>query len=187
MNVAFAGTKTVYLNPGGWNVDGARYALYMFTDGVGSTWTDFVAVGNGSSLYKAEFDDTYTNMVICRMNGAASGNNFENNNRWAQTGDLDAPFFDGLTYTIDSYTEGNTTLSNNGKNFPAYVYNVGAQGFLTKGAQWGTQAVTTQDGVQADIYYKADGKFSFHTGFGTGYFTQMVMWIVMNLRGLLIQ
>lgn len=96
VNSAFAGTKTVYLNPGGWNIDGARYTLYMYNTTT-NAWTDFVPVGNGSSLYKAEFDDTYTTMIICRMEGSASGNNWDN--KWAQTADLAAPFYlsDGIT------------------------------------------------------------------------------------------
>ena len=93
--------KTVYLKPSSnWKNDGARFALYMY--GNGESWDSFVAVEGETNLYKATFKDGYTNMIICRMNGSTTANNWDN--KWNQTGDLPAPTADNLVYTLTDGT-----------------------------------------------------------------------------------
>lgn len=84
--------KTVYFKPSSadpcnW-ASGARFALYRFNAET-SGWDDFTQVGE-TGIYKVTIDiDTWTKMIICRMNGGSTENNW--NNTWNQSGDLDAP------------------------------------------------------------------------------------------------
>lgn len=94
---ASAGTKTVYLAPGEWNVDGARFALYHFTGETDGPWVDFTD-SDGDGIFSATFDDSWASMIICRMNGSTDVNNWDN--KWNQTENLSAPASDNLLYTI---------------------------------------------------------------------------------------
>ena len=103
MLVALLGTvsasaKTVYIQPNAnWLQDGARFALYMY-GGASDAWTDFAVVDATNNIYKATFDDSQTNMIFCRMNGTTTENNWDN--KWNQTGDLDAPANDNQLYVF---------------------------------------------------------------------------------------
>ena len=103
MLVALLGTvsasaKTVYIQPNAnWLTDGARFALYMY-GGASDAWTDFAVVDATNNIYKATFDDSQTNMIFCRMNGTTTENNWDN--KWNQSGDLDAPANDNQLYTL---------------------------------------------------------------------------------------
>ena len=86
-----------------WRTDGARFAVYCF--GSGETWVSMTSVGDG--IYRAEIDTKYPNVIFCRMKGSVTTNNW--NNKWNQTGDLNAG--DGSLFTLpstvyDGYTGG---------------------------------------------------------------------------------
>ena len=93
-------SKNVYLTPGVWNVDGARYALYMFSDGETYAWADFAAVDGEDGVFCAAFDEAYAKMILVRMNGEAAENNWDN--KWNQSADLDAPAED-VVYNITDW------------------------------------------------------------------------------------
>ena len=98
---ASSSAKTVYFQPNNnWRQDGARFALYMFAEGEENVnaWTDFVAVEHEDNIYKATFDDSYTNMIFVRMDPDNQENNWDN--KWNQTANLDTPGEDNL-YKID--------------------------------------------------------------------------------------
>ena len=106
-------TKTVYFQPNSnWLTENARFALYMFDDGTNTNeWTDFTVVDADNNIYKATFDESYPNMILVRMNGSTTENNW--NNKWSQTGDLEAPTADNQLYTLaDGQWDGATV--NNG-------------------------------------------------------------------------
>jgi len=149
--------KTVYLVPGAWDDANAteRYELYMFTDGVGSAWTHFEAVGDGT--FRATFDDTYQNMVFVRADG---GTTFDEENvwttKWAQTENIPAPFADGLTYTM-SGNDG-TNNANNTYYISAYLYNPTTGLFLSRGAGYGTACWADNFGIPI-IFVANDGGY----------------------------
>ena len=100
-------TKTLYLKPShsDWtnSENNERYALYVY--GNGDAWIDFTLE---KGLFKAEFDDKYTNMIICRMNGSNSTNVWEN--CWNQTEDLNWDQ-DNLLYEITGKNDKKYTVT----------------------------------------------------------------------------
>lgn len=104
------GTLVYLVSNDNWNVDGARFAVYMWDDAGVSTWVDMVAVEGAENLYSAEIPAGYTNIIFCRMNPNAAENNWDN--KWNQTSDLT---LDGTNdcYTVEagSWDNGNGTWS----------------------------------------------------------------------------
>jgi hypothetical protein len=148
-------SKTVYLVPGPWNDANAteRYALYMFDNDAGTNaWTSFTEGANG--IWSAEFDDQYPNMIICRMDGASTENDWAN--KWTQTADLAAPFADGLTYTISGRDDNNN--ANNTYYISAYLYNPTTGLFLSRGAGYGTACWADNFGIPV-IFIANDGGY----------------------------
>ncbi len=97
-SIGFASAKTVYLKTNdAWTADGARFALYYFEEAQGGTvngWADFVALG---SILKAEVPaGDYDKMIICRMNGGTTENNW--GNKWNQSADMNIPSNDNALY-----------------------------------------------------------------------------------------
>ena len=144
--IAANASKTVYLAPGPMDVDGARFALYAFTGETAGPWVDFTDA-DGDGTFEAIFDDTYESMIICRMNGTTTENNW--NNKWNQTPNIAAPAADGLLYTITSLDGDNCayTVSVYGATAASFTdggkylfKNVGSGKYLGPGNSWGTQA-----------------------------------------------
>ncbi len=96
-SIGFASAKTVYLKTNdAWTIDGARFALYYFEKAqpTNDGWEDFVAFG---SILKAEVPSgDYDQMVVCRMNGGTTANNWDN--RWNQSADMNIPSNDNALY-----------------------------------------------------------------------------------------
>ena len=97
-SIGFASAKTVYLKTNdAWTADGARFALYYFEEAQGGTvngWADFVALG---SILKAEVPaGDYDKMIVCRMNGGTTENNW--GNKWNQSADMNIPSNDNALY-----------------------------------------------------------------------------------------
>lgn len=89
--------KTIYLQPtNNWDFAGARFAVYMFNND-GDAWADFAAVTDDEGYYKATVGDDYTTIIICRMNGATTENNWDN--KWTQTINI-SPVNDNALFTI---------------------------------------------------------------------------------------
>ncbi len=118
--------KTVYFKPGSsWLQDGARFALYMFTGPDASAWTDFAVVDAENNIYKATFDDSKTNMILCRMNPSTTENNWDN--KWNQSADLDAPASDNLLYTL---ADGQWDGASVGNGLTITNYTASSSGYL---------------------------------------------------------
>ena len=105
--------RTVYLKPGSnWAQDNARFALFMYDSNNvnAASWVDFTSISNG--LYYAYFNSTkYNKMILCRMNPNISYNNWDDNNRWNQSGDLNAPSVSEPVYTIGESDWGGTVTT----------------------------------------------------------------------------
>lgn len=80
-----ADTDFIYLDNSNFYEGNERYAAYFFTDGVGSEWVNFT--WDASIGYNKVQMKSYQKVILCRMNGASSDNNWSN--RWNQTADLD--------------------------------------------------------------------------------------------------
>ena len=98
--IAASASKTVYLIPGSWDASDAteRYALYMFNSDTDNAWVSFTEGADGT--WSAQFDEAYSKMIICRMDGASTENSWAN--RWNESANLDAPAVDGMYYVNKS-------------------------------------------------------------------------------------
>ena len=106
---------TLYLQPNAnWKIDGARFAAYFF--GAGETWVDMTLVEGETDIYSVEAPAGYPNVIFCRMNPNTTDNNWNNNNKWNQTGDLKVPADDKVLFVVpanswDGATTGWTTYA----------------------------------------------------------------------------
>ena len=105
----------LYLKPNAnWMADGARFAAYLWGDGVSAVWYDMTLVEGETDIYVFTLPEGYENIIFCRMNPSTTANDW--NNKWNQTGDLKVPtdgknlftlaadVWDGATTTWDTYT-----------------------------------------------------------------------------------
>ena len=105
----------LYLKPNAnWMADGARFAAYLWGNGVTAVWYDMTLVEGETDIYEFTLPEGYDNIIFCRMNPSATANDW--NNKWNQTGDLKVPtdgknlftlaadVWDGATTTWDTYT-----------------------------------------------------------------------------------
>ena len=75
---------TIYLVPGQWTSDGARFAAYFF--GAGEKWVDMTDADN-DGIYEVTIPEGgYTHIILCRMNPANASNVWDN--KWNQSEDL---------------------------------------------------------------------------------------------------
>lgn len=76
--------KTIYLNPGVWNADGAKYAIYYFIDGH-NAWSDFF-VGDACGTYTTIPQWNGVTMIAVRLNSDATIGTWDK--KWNQTGNI---------------------------------------------------------------------------------------------------
>ena len=157
VTIAASASKTVYLSPSVWATDDARFALYMFTDGVGNAWADFTDTDN-DGIFTATCDDSYEKMIIVRMdkNNSTTAWNDNGGTVWNQTQDIVIPAIEGLTYVI---TDWDNDGGKSGYKMAAYIYNKDADLFFTRGNDWGTQAVGAPVGLPWKFELN-DGKYT---------------------------
>lgn len=108
-------TSTVYLKPGtNWREASARFSVYYFKSSNTSDngWVSMTSVETCSAtpIYKADIPSGYDKCIFCRMNGSTTTNNWDNTNKWNQTGDLDVPTGNAFYYTVpdDQWDSGTT-------------------------------------------------------------------------------
>lgn len=77
---------TVYLKPGAWSSDAARFAVYAYVDNDNYDWYDMTPVGCSKEYYQCNISKKYTNVIFCRMNPSKPANNWDN--KWNQTSNL---------------------------------------------------------------------------------------------------
>ena len=89
----------LYLKPGMWNQDNARFAIYCFNNSAGTNaWVSMT--GSGETYSATLPSGTWDAVIFVRMNGATTDNNW--NNKWNQTADL-SDFANGKTYVITGW------------------------------------------------------------------------------------
>ena len=89
-DVATAAESTasvLYLKPGVWTSDNARFAAYFFNNATGKNeWVSMTQVDNNYYCVQVPTTHTYPNVIFVRMNPSTTSNNW--NNVWNQTVDL---------------------------------------------------------------------------------------------------
>ena len=76
--------KTIYLNPGVWNTEGAKYAIYYFIDGQ-DAWSDLF-VGDACGTYTTIPQWNGVTMIAVRLSSDATGGTWDK--KWNQTGNI---------------------------------------------------------------------------------------------------
>ena len=77
--------RTLYLVPGVWTTDGAKFAIYYFNSGSDNGWSAFMTSADESTV-KADIPDNYSTVIFVRLNPSASAPDW--NAKWNQTEDL---------------------------------------------------------------------------------------------------
>jgi len=77
--------KTLYLKPGVWAADGAKFAVWDITN---SAWSDFMTLAAGETdIYTTTVPADAAKVIFVRLNSAATTPDW--NLKWTQTADLD--------------------------------------------------------------------------------------------------
>ena len=104
--IAFAASgTTLYLNPGPWEVDGAKFAVYYWNDG-GSNWAAMTA--STGSQYEVVIPSGYSNLIFVRLDTTG---NLSWDNKWNQTGNLTVPTNGNNCYTVTGWGESDGSWS----------------------------------------------------------------------------
>lgn len=102
----------LYLQPNAnWNIDNARFAAYLWGNGVSAVWYDMTLVEGETNIYEFTLPEGYDNIIFCRMNPNAAANDW--NNKWNQTADLKVPTDGTNLYIVkeDTWDNGGGTWS----------------------------------------------------------------------------
>ena len=76
----------LYLKPGVWETDGAKYAIYAYNN-EGNTWSNFMALAEGrTNIYTATIPAGYGTVIFVRLNSGATEPTWDA--KWNQTADL---------------------------------------------------------------------------------------------------
>ena len=102
-----SGEVTLYLAPGPWNVDGAKFAIYYWNDATGNAWTPVTPLASGTSLcvFKIDAEAMASGLIAVRLNGSATTGNWDD--KWNQTADLKLPLDGNDTLTITGWDASN--------------------------------------------------------------------------------
>ena len=140
--------KTIYLVPGPWNVDGAKFAAHFWTSSNGDDYSD-VWLNGSADKYSVTVDDKFDMVIFKRMNSTASDPGSWDKDGgilWNQTGDLS---ISGDTYTITGWgdTDGSWSDSGGGTTpTPSGNYYLTGDGTWTGGQAWDAKAALMTDG-----------------------------------------
>lgn len=83
--------RVLYLNPGKWNADGAKYAVWCFGSGAhAAQWSEFMALAEDETeIYATAIPAGYTKVIFARINGTMEKPEWGEGKCWNQTGNLD--------------------------------------------------------------------------------------------------
>ena len=93
---------TLYLVPNAnWKQSNARFAIYYWNASGANGWTGMTD-SDGDGVYEGTVPAGNDNIIFCRMNPAASANNWTN--KWNQTAELKVPTDGSNCYTVKAGT-----------------------------------------------------------------------------------
>ncbi len=131
------GTK-LYLKPGVWNVDNAKFVAYYWGDANGDQWSDFNDSDNDGIFETTAPNGSWTGLKFVRMNPDGDIHNWDN--KWNETNDLT---YDGTNnmFTITDWNTGvwstyNNEGGNNNPDKPTTNITNGTQLYLNPNNEW---------------------------------------------------
>ena len=152
--------KRIYLSPGVWDADGAKFAYNYWRDGVSAQWTDFLT-SDDCGKYADIPQWNGVAMIAVRLNNTTTTPNWDD--KWNQTGDLTITSNDYIVVSDWDNITYNSTYS-----LPTYTisYNAGTNGSGSKSDETKTcgvdftlpsSAVFTRNGYTQTGWTTSDG------------------------------
>ena len=125
LSVTYPQKKMVYLNPGPWDVDNAKFAVHTWE---GDNGEDIFMekvddCDPNRNIYQAEINASHTNIIFVRANPANSDIQQLWDNVWNQTSDLILPTDGKVMYDMTPLYLSPTAWNSDGAWFAAYFYN----------------------------------------------------------------
>lgn len=100
----------LYLKPNSnWKEANARFAAYLWADGVTAVWYDMTLVQGETDIYEFTLPEGYNKIIFCRMNPSTTVNNWDS--KWNQTGDLAVPTDGKNLFTLAANVWDNATTT----------------------------------------------------------------------------
>ena len=97
----------VYLSPGVWSADNARFTVYAWKDqGKTNTWINMIKAKSNSSYYVALLPEGYEDFKFVRMNPNATENNWNDGVKWNECSNLTRPTDTKVLYKISGWNGG---------------------------------------------------------------------------------
>lgn len=171
----------LYLKPNAnWMADGARFAAYLWADGVNAVWYDMTLVEGETDIYEFTLPEGYDKLIFCRMNPGTTANDW--NNKWNQTGDLNVPtdgknlftlaanVWDNATTTWGTYTPAEAPAEPEALATPVVNYEVeGGNVILTWDAVEGAKEYFVNLPEEGESYTTTETIFTYEGGYECTY------------------
>ena len=117
--------QTIYLDPGIWTSDNARFSVYYWNDtNPDGSWAEMVKVDANSQYYVADIPAGYEDLVMVRLKPEPE-NDWKN--VWNQTDNLTIPTNGNNLYVLDGYLhlKPNSNWTTDNARFAAYFFGNG--------------------------------------------------------------
>jgi len=164
---AVSNTATLYLRPGAWDKDNAKYAAYFY-GGSGTQWYNMTAcpTKGGETIYKVKQTGTHTYVIFCRMDKSGQTGW---THKWNQSSDL------LLSSARSNFFTGINSCDNNQGSWDSvsvcnYRFQTPSNGSVTVALKdnFGTSKGNATLG-NADNYIYSDWKVTLTPSPGSGY------------------
>ena len=126
LSVVYPQKKMVYLNPGPWDVAGAKFAVHTWIGDSGADlFMEKVKDCAGRNIYQAEIDAAHANIIFVRVDPAISDISQLWQNEWNRTCDLTLPTDENVLYDMTSLYLTPNLWKSDGAWFAARFYGNG--------------------------------------------------------------
>lgn len=157
----------LYLRPNSnWTQESARFAMYLYNENSQSRWVDMTGLADGAYYADVPQDTSWTGVIFCRMNPAATENSWTGGILWNQTDNL-FPEDAENCYTManGAWSHGDGSWSTYSDTITVYaVNNIGWDNMYIH--YWGGNSATQWPGVQMTATSIA-GLYSYDIPFNT--------------------
>ena len=148
---------TIYLNPGSWTSDNARFSVYYWK-GEDNAWAEMVKVDANSTYYTVDIPAGCQDIMMVRLKPTEPENKWEN--VWNQSGNLTIPTDGNNLYELDNKTvaylhlKPNDNWTTNNARFAAYFFGNGEKwvDLVKKGDYYYTCEIPTDKNYPSVIF-----------------------------------
>ena len=148
---------TIYLNPGSWTSDSARFSVYYWKDN-DNAWAEMVKVDANSEYYTVDIPAGCQDIMMVRLKPTEPENKWEN--VWNQSGNLTIPTNGNNLYELDNKTvaylhlKPNDNWTTDNARFAAYFFGNGEKwvDLVKKGDYYYTCEIPTDKNYPSVIF-----------------------------------